>query len=148
MDSAELDIQSGDYNLVSRILYGGLCSGAIVIPTNFIKVILTLIFPPLGTILQVIGNGLLTKFPYITWDTLLKLFDLKNFNTIIYTFILTSLFYVPGLIYALSLLNPGGNRGYQVFNPDTGAVLPIDASGNPIVPIDTTPAYDGPIPTN
>ena len=75
MDSAEIDIQTGDYNLVSRILYGGICSGAIVIPTNFIKVILTLIFPPLGTILQVIGNGLLTKFPYITWDTLLKLFD-------------------------------------------------------------------------
>jgi hypothetical protein len=39
MDSAEQDIISGQYNLVSKILYGGICSGAIVIPTNFIKVI-------------------------------------------------------------------------------------------------------------
>ena len=106
MDSAEIDIQTGDYNLVSRILYGGICSGAIVIPTNFIKVILTLIFPPLGTLLEVIGNGLLTKFPYITWDALIKIFDPTNFNNIIYTFVLTSMFYIPGLIYVLSNLVP------------------------------------------
>jgi uncharacterized membrane protein YqaE (UPF0057 family) len=125
MDSAEIDIQTGEYNLVSRILYGGICSGAIVIPTNFIKVILTLIFPPLGTILEIIGNGILTEFPYITWDTLIKIFDLNNFNNIIYTFVLTSLFYVPGLIYALSLINPGGARGYTMYDPDTGDIVPV-----------------------
>ena len=125
MDSAEIDIQTGDYNLVSRILYGGICSGAIVIPTNFVKVILTLIFPPLGTLLEVIGKGLLTKFPYITWDALIKIFDPTNFNNIIYTFVLTSMFYIPGLIYALSLINPGGGHGYQVFDPNSGNVVPI-----------------------
>ena len=131
MDSAEIDIRTGNYDLVSRILYGGICSGAIVIPTNFVKVILTLIFPPLGTILEIISEGLLNEFPYITWDALVKIFDPTNFNNIIYTFVLTSLFYVPGLVYTLSLLNPGGKIGYQVFNPETGDVLPVGTSGNP-----------------
>jgi len=134
MDSAEIDIQNGEYNLVSRILYGGLCSGAIVIPSNFIKVLLTLIFPPLGTLLEVIADGLLNEFPYITWDALLRIFDLNNFNNIIYTFVLTSLFYVPGLIYALSLINPKGNRGYQVFDPNTGAVVSNEVLGIPTNP--------------
>ena len=145
MDSAEIDIRTGNYNLVSRILYGGICSGAIVIPTNFIKVILTLIFPPLGTLLEVIGEGLLNKFPYITWDALIKIFDPTNFNNIIYTFVLTSLFYVPGLVYTLSLLRPEGNIGYQIFNADTGDVLPTGTSGNFIMPTDINTTTANPI---
>ena len=137
MDSVEIDIRTGNYDLFSRILYGGICSGAVVIPTNFIKVILTLIFPPLGTLLEVIGNGLLNEFPYITWDALIRIFDPTNFNTIIYTFVLTSLFYVPGLVYTLSLLRPAGNIGYQVFNPETGNVVATVKGGNPDMP--TTP---------
>ena len=39
MDVAEQDIVNNKYDLISRILYGGLFSGAIVIPTNFIKII-------------------------------------------------------------------------------------------------------------
>jgi len=147
LDSAEIDIRTGKYNLVSRILYGGICSGAVVIPTNFIKVILTLIFPPLGTLLEVIGNGLLNKFPYITWDALVKIFDPTNFNNIIYTFVLTSLFYIPGLVYTLSLLRPPGNVGYQVYDPDTGNVRPTDSKGKFITSDITTPNNSTPITT-
>ena len=138
MDSVEIDIRTSNYDLLSRILYGGICSGAIVIPTNFIKVILTLIFPPLGTLLEVIGNGLLNEFPYITWNALVKIFDPTNFNNIIYTFVLTSLFYVPGLVYTLSLLRPSGNVGYQVFDPETGNLVTTATGGNFLVPKSTT----------
>ena len=109
MDAAEQDIANNEYNLVSKILYGGIFSGAIVIPTNFLKIILSLIFPPLGTIYNIIGDKLLDDFPYINWETLMTLFDIKNLNKIIYTFILTSLFYIPGLVYTLShITNRGG----------------------------------------
>ena len=84
-----------------------------------IKIILTLIFPPLGTILEIIGNALLDKFPYITWDTLKKLLDFNNINKIIYTFILTSMFYVPGLVYTLSQLTiDPKNVGYMAYDPN------------------------------
>ena len=127
MDAAEQDIQSGNYNLISRILYGGIFSGAIVLPTNLIKIVLTLIFPPLGTILEIIGDALLNEFPYITWETLKKLFQFENINKIIYTFILTSMFYVPGLVYTLAQLttNQSNVRGTLQCDPDTGNCVDI-----------------------
>ena len=134
MDTVEQDIQNGHYNLVSKILYGGICSGAIVIPSNFVKVILTLIFPPLGTLLEIISAGLINEFPYITWDALIKIFDPTNFNNIVYTFVLTSLFYVPGLVYALALISKRGEIGYTVYDPETGDALATDKDGNPITP--------------
>ena len=140
MDSVEEDIQKGEYNLVSKILYGGICSGVIIIPSNFVKVILTLIFPPLGTLLEIIWGELINEFPYITWSTLKKIFNPHNFNNIVYTFVLTSLFYVPGLVYALALINKGGsNTGYIVYDPVTGVPLPSDTAGNPIIPNSNTP---------
>ena len=128
MDVAEQDIQYDKYTLVSRFLYGGLFSGAVVLPTNFIKIILTLIFPPLGTILEIIGDALLNEFPYITWETLKKLFEYKNFNKIIYTFILTSMFYVPGLVYTLAQITSTQNNvhGTLQCDPDTGECVNLD----------------------
>ena len=41
-------------------------------------------------------------FPYITVETLKHLF--ANIDDIIYSFILTAMFYIPGLIYGLSSL--------------------------------------------
>jgi len=122
MDAAELDIYNGKYNLVSKVLYGGIASGVVVIPTNAVKIVLTLIFPPLGTILEIIGDALLNEFPYITWDTLKKIFEYKNFNKILYSFLLTSLFYVPGLVYVLAQITTSQNnkRGTLECNPDTG----------------------------
>ncbi len=122
MDVAEQDIQNGKYNLVSRILYGGVFSGAIVLPTNFLKIILTLIFPPLGTLLEIVSEYLLNEFPYITWDALKKIFEFDNINKIIYTFVLTSMFYVPGLVYTLAQITATHNNvnGTLECNPDTG----------------------------
>ena len=104
MDYAERDIQNGNYNLLSKFLYGGIMSGAIVIPTNFIKIILTLIFPPIGVMLEIVSKYLLNEFPYITWNALVEIFQFDSINKIIYSFALTSMFYVPGLIYTLSQL--------------------------------------------
>ena len=104
MDVAEEDIQNGKYNLVSKFLYGGVMSGVIVLPTNFIKIIVSLIFPPLGTLLEIVGKYLYNEFPYITWDAIVEIFKYDNINKIIYTFILTSMFYVPGLVYTLAQL--------------------------------------------
>ena len=122
MDAAENDIYSGKYNLFSKVLYGGIASGVVVIPTNAIKIILTIRFPPLGTILEIIGDALLNEFPYITWNTLKKLFEYENINRIVYTFILTSMFYVPGLVYTLAQITTSQNnsRGTLQCDPDTG----------------------------
>jgi uncharacterized membrane protein YqaE (UPF0057 family) len=122
MDVAEQDIQEGKYNIVSKFLYGGVFSGAIVIPTNFIKIILSLIFPPLGTILEIVGKYLYNEFPYITWDAIVEIFRFDNMNKIIYTFALTSMFYIPGLIYTLAqiTINPNNMHGTLQCDPDTG----------------------------
>jgi len=127
-DVAETDIYSGEYKFLDRILYGGLCSGAIVIPTNFIKIIFTIIFPPLGTILNIIENEILETFPWITWNTLKKLFDIENLNKIIYTLVLTSMFYVPGLVYALAHLTTSTEdsmRGMLECDSKTGECVEV-----------------------
>jgi len=133
MDVAEQDIQKGKYNLVSQVLYGGLASGALVLPTNFIKIILSLIFPPLGTIFEIIEDKLLNKFPYITWNTLKKLLVFENINKIIYTFILTSMFYIPGLIHALAHIRTvhDGGGGTLQCDSDTGNCVELSSLEEP-----------------
>ena len=121
-DYAENKIYNDNYALFDRILYGGIGYGTIVIPLNFFKIIFTLIFPPIGEILSIIGDELLNNFPYITWDTLKTLFDVNNLNRIIYSLILTSMFYIPGLIYTLSKIttNSPNVSGTLQCDPDTG----------------------------
>ena len=128
MDSVEEDIQKGEYNLLSKILYGGICSGAIVIPSNFVKIIITLIFPPLGTLLEIIWAGIINEFPYITWNTIYQLLRFDNINKIVYSYVLTSLFYVPGLVYTLANLTikSTGLKGSVVCDPDTGECINMD----------------------
>ena len=106
-DFAENKIFNDKYVLYDRILYGGIGYGTIIIPTNFVRIIFTLIFPPIGEILSIINDELLDNFPYITWATLKKLFDINNLNRIIYSFLLTSMFYIPGLIYTLANITTG-----------------------------------------
>jgi len=131
-DSAELDIYADKYSLVDRILYGGICSGAIVIPTNFIKIIFTLIFPPIGTILEIIGKDIIEKFPYISWQTLKNLLSFDNINKIIYTFILTSMFYVPGLVYALAQITTSkSQKGVLECDPNTGVCKKMTSKPSP-----------------
>ena len=103
-DFLENKIYSGNYDLFDRALYGGIGHGVIIFPTYVFKVIFTVIFPPIGEIINTIQDYLLDEFPYITWDTLMELFNFKNLNRIIYSYLLTSLFYVPGLVYTLANL--------------------------------------------
>ena len=110
MDYAEIKIASGKYNLFDRIMYGGLGHGVIIIPTNFFRIIFTLIFPPIGEILNAIGDFIIDEFPYITWETIKKLFEIKTLNRIVYSLVLTTLFYIPGLVYTLANLTSASTK--------------------------------------
>lgn len=94
----EKKIDDMEWTLFDRFLYGGLGHGYFCFPTNLVRIIFTVLFPPLGVILKHLK--VIEKFPYITMETLKNLFD--NIGDIVYCFVLTSLFYVPGLIYGLS----------------------------------------------
>lgn len=97
-DNLERQIDNMEWTLYDRFVYGGLGHGYFCFPTNLIRVVMTVIFPPIGTILTHIS--LSNMFPYITWNTITHLFN--NLDDILYSFILTACFYVPGLIYSLA----------------------------------------------
>jgi hypothetical protein len=101
-------LNADDWTLYDKIAYGGLGYGAFTLPSNFFMIIITCIFPPLGQILNILGTTITTTPPFVTWDSLRIVLqpsdDINkpsNFTKIIYSFILTSLFYVPGLCYVL-----------------------------------------------
>lgn len=99
-DGLEQQIINGKYTIAQKVLYGGIMYGGFALPVNFIKVICTTIFPPLGELLNIISDFIVSDFPYFTWDAMVAIF--QNLHRIIYCFILTSMFYIPGLIYTLS----------------------------------------------
>jgi uncharacterized membrane protein YqaE (UPF0057 family) len=99
-DDLEHRILAGKYGMADKALYGGLMFGAFVIPINFFKVVFTTIFPPLGELINIISDFIMDDFPYITWDGFIAL--IHNLQRIVYSFILTSMFYIPGLLYTLS----------------------------------------------
>lgn len=103
-DVVENDILNGSYSLFQQVLYGGVSHGVVIIPTHVLKLLFTLIFPPLGEIISSLSEFISDTFPWVTWDALKKLFEYKTLNRIIYSFLLTSMFYIPGLIYTLSNL--------------------------------------------
>ena len=128
-DFVENKIYSDTYDLFDKCLYGGLGHGVIVFPTHIFKIIFTVIFPPIGALFNIIEQFVLNSFPYITWDAIKTLFNPVNLNKIIYSYILTSLFYIPGLVYTLShhSINKNkqqnDNRGSIICDPDTGICL-------------------------
>ena len=99
IDKREAKIDAHNWTLFDRLMYGGLGYGAFCLPTNFFKIVFTVIFPPLGELLNVVSDVISEEFPYITWRTLKAV--INNLDRIIYSFILTSMFYVPGLIFTL-----------------------------------------------
>ena len=127
-DFVENKIYSDRYDLFDKCLYGGIGHGVIIFPTHIFKIIFTVIFPPIGALLNIVEHVLLNSFPYITWDVIKTLLDPKNLNKIIYSYILTSLFYIPGLVYTLSHHSIGsynsktssGIRGSIICDPTTG----------------------------
>ena len=96
----EKKIDNMEWTLFDRFVYGGLGHGYFCFPTNLVRVIATILFPPLGTILKYLHVS--PVFPYITLETFKGL--MHNINDIIYAFVLTAMFYIPGLIYGLSSL--------------------------------------------
>lgn len=109
MDVVESDIQSDNYTFFQKILYGGVSHGVVVIPTHFFKILITILFPPIGEIFSAITSVpefIADTFPWITWDAIKNLVKFETLNRIVYSFILTSMFYIPGLVYVLANLTP------------------------------------------
>ena len=101
-----------EYTFYDKFVFGGLGRGTFCLPTNLLRVIFTVIFPPLG----IMFKFLTSDFPYINFGLLVE-----NLHEIMYVFMLTALFYIPGLIYALSSINEDTNindliKNYQENN--------------------------------
>lgn len=100
--SSDLDAKLNDkidedsFTLFDRFIYGGLGYGTFCLPTNLFRILFTVIFPPLGVIMEYIVD----EFPYVDFYQLFR-----NLDKVIYALILTMLFYIPGLIYALSIIS-------------------------------------------
>jgi uncharacterized membrane protein YqaE (UPF0057 family) len=99
-NALEGKIDNMEWTLFDRFLYGGLGHGYFCFPTNLVRVLFTVLFPPLAVILKHLKIS--QTFPYITMDTIRNL--ISNIDDIIYSFVLTAMFYIPGLIYGLSSL--------------------------------------------
>lgn len=108
MDNAKLytsdlptHLNANDWTLFDKVMYGGLGYGTFNLPSNFFVVIITCIFPPLGQIINTLGTTISPDPPFLTWESIKIVFQGSNFNKIIYSFLFTCLFYIPGLVYVL-----------------------------------------------
>lgn len=97
-------IEMNEYTLFHKILCGGLGYGSFCMPTMIFKIIFTVCFPPLGILINNLNpdnkTPLLKSFPYLTADHFINIF--KRIDEFIIAFILTMLFYVPGLVYVMT----------------------------------------------
>jgi uncharacterized membrane protein YqaE (UPF0057 family) len=91
-----------EWTLFDKLMYGGLGYGAFCFPTDFFKVIITIFFPPLGEVLNILDDTITAEFPYVSWECMKKLCQYENMKRLVYSFVLTALFYVPGLVYTLT----------------------------------------------
>ena len=103
-------LSADDWTLYDKITYGGLGYGAFTLPANMFIIIVTCIFPPLGQIITILGTTISDSPPYFTMDSLKLLIDYDNIKTIMYSFLLTSLFYIPGLVYVLGNVVDSQNK--------------------------------------
>jgi hypothetical protein len=103
-------INANDWTLFDKVTYGGLGYGAFSLPSNFFIIIVTCIFPPLGQIINILGNTIISYPPFFTMDALRNIVLPVNIRKIINSFILTSLFYIPGLVYVLGNIVDGENK--------------------------------------
>lgn len=107
VNDKERKIDELEWTLADRFLYGGLGHGYFCLPTNLIRIFFTVLFPPLATILKHLK--IQDTFPFITFETLSNLAN--NIDDIIYSFVLTACFYIPGLIHGLSQLKCAETTG-------------------------------------
>jgi uncharacterized membrane protein YqaE (UPF0057 family) len=96
------NIDASQWTLADKIFFGGLGYSSFCLPTNFFKVLIAILFPPLGEIINIIEDDITDTFPFFTWDSMKKLCTYNSLNTIVYSFLLTTLFYIPGLVYTLT----------------------------------------------
>ena len=86
-DDIKDKIDAGDWTIVDKILRGGFGYGKLCVPDEMPHIVLAIVFPPAS----VIWNYHLGI--YTLWETIKKF---------IKCLILTSLFYFPGLVYAVN----------------------------------------------
>jgi uncharacterized membrane protein YqaE (UPF0057 family) len=91
-----------EWTLFDKLMYGGLGYGAFCFPTDFFKVIIAILFPPLGEVLNILDDTITAEFPYVSWECMKKLCQYESLKRLVYSFVLTALFYVPGLVYTLT----------------------------------------------
>lgn len=96
------NIDGDGWTLFDKVMYGGFGYSAFCLPSDFFKVIVAIIFPPLGEIINIVEDSVSLTFPYITWDSIKNLCTYANINVIVYSFLLTTMFYIPGLVYTLT----------------------------------------------
>ena len=111
------NLSADDWTFYDKLTYGGLGYGTFSLPSNFFIIILTCLFPPLGQIINTLGNTITSYPPYFTWDCLKVIIEpskdpkkASNFTKIIYSFLLTCLFYIPGLVYVLGNIVDSDNN--------------------------------------
>ena len=95
-------IDANQWTLFDKIMYGGLGYGSFCLPSDFFKVIIAIIFPPMGELINIVENTVSYTFPYFTWDTLVMLCSYNAITHLVYSLVLTTLFYIPGLVYTLT----------------------------------------------
>ena len=95
------ELKADDWTLFDKVTYGGLGYGAFVLPSNFFIIIITCLFPPLGQIINILGNTIVDSPPFFTLECLKLMVLPDNIMKIINSILLTSLFYIPGLVYVL-----------------------------------------------
>lgn len=96
------EINADDWTLYDKVLYGGLGYSSFCLGSDFFKVIIAILFPPLGEICNIVEDTVSPDFPYLNWNTIKKICEYDNLKKIIYSFVLTTLFYIPGLVYTLT----------------------------------------------
>jgi uncharacterized membrane protein YqaE (UPF0057 family) len=104
-------IDPSQWSLYDKVMYGGLGYGSFCLPTKFFNIIIAIIFPPLGELINIIGSKISDTIPFFSWNILKTLYEKDNMIKIVYSLLLTSLFYIPGLIYTLSNISESEAKG-------------------------------------
>ena len=129
MGSNKYNIDEDGWALADKVFYGGLGYGAFCLPTDFFKVIIAIIFPPLGEVINIVEDSVSDSFPWITWDSLKKLCSFSNLNKIVYSFLLTTLFYIPGLVYTLTnIVNKERKVSYEPIEEQSSPFANVNAN--------------------
>jgi len=103
-------------SLYDKMMYGGMGYGTFCVPKELPSYIMVIVFPPLSVFVQ-------------QWKT-----GFKRIDKIIISFILTSLFYFPGLLYGLNELSCGGLSGTSSLAKCGGGLSKLGESTNETIP--------------